>query len=292
MNRKFVVSIGELLFDVFPTGKKLGGAPVNFAYHVAQRGIESLAISAVGRDILGDEIMKLLAEYKVNNHVARIDVPTGTVQVTLNDRGVPNFEICENVAWDNIPLLDEMLALATNCRAFCFGTLAQRSEVSRRTINAMLDAIPSNSDTLVIYDINLRQHFYSKEIIENSLYKSNMLKINDDEYLIVAEMLGLPTNDYQSGCMTLIERYELKMVVLTCGEKGSYIYSHAEVSYMDTPKVAVVDTVGAGDSFTAALCASLLKGDSLLEAHRIAVETAAFVCTKAGAMPLYENMNS
>ncbi len=291
MNTRFVVGIGELLFDVFPTGKKLGGAPVNFAYHVAQAGVESLAISAVGNDELGDEIMALVAENGVNNRVARVDAPTGTVQVTLDSRGVPNFEICEDVAWDKIPLSDEILALVANCKAFCFGTLAQRSRTSRQTINALLDVIPSGGDALVIYDINLRQHFYSKEIIETSLRKSNVLKINDDEYLVVADMLGLPANDYKTGCMMLIERYELKMVVLTCGEKGSYIYTHTEVSYMETPKVEVVDTVGAGDSFTAALCASLLKGHSLRQAHRIAVDTAAFVCTQAGAMPSYENMN-
>lgn len=287
MNMGFVVAIGELLFDVFPTGKKLGGAPVNFAYHASCMGVDSVAISAVGCDTLGDEIMELLAEKGVDNRVARVAAPTGTVQVTLDEKGLPDYEICEDVAWDNIPLTDEMVALVANCKAFCFGTLAQRSEVSRHTINALLDVIPTESDALVIYDINLRQHFYSKEIIETSLCKSNVLKINDDEYLIVADMLGLPVNDYKSGCMALIERYGLRMVVLTCGENGSYIYTRSEESYMDTPKVEVVDTVGAGDSFTAALCASLLSGDSLHEAHRVAVETAAFVCTQGGAMPAY-----
>lgn len=287
--KSVVIGIGELLFDIFPSGKKLGGAPVNFAYHVAQLGVESLAVSAVGRDSLGDEIMEILAENGVQSRVARVDAPTGTVQVTLDERGVPNFEICRDVAWDNIPLSEELLMLAANCRALCFGTLAQRSELSRRTIQQLLDAIPATSNALVVYDINLRQQFYSKEIIEQSLEKSNVLKINDDEFRIVAPILGFSPADFEQGCRQLLERYNLKMVVLTCGEKGSWIYTPEECSYMDTPKVEVVDTVGAGDSFTAALCASLLKGATLREAHQKAVEISAFVCTRAGAMPKYEN---
>lgn len=288
MENNLVIGIGELLFDVFPTGKKLGGAPVNFAYHVARLGIESLAVSAVGNDELGDEIMQILQQKGIANRVARIDSPTGTVQVTLDERGVPNFEICEGVAWDNIPLSDELVTLAANCRAFCFGTLAQRSEVSRRTINRLLDAIPTDRNVWVIYDINLRQHFYSKEVIEESMYKSNILKINDDEFKTVVSLLGIPTAEYVQGCRWLMEKYHLKMVVLTCGEKGSWIYTANESSFMETPQVEVVDTVGAGDSFTAAFCASLLNGVSLREAHRKAVEIAAFVCTQAGAMPDYE----
>lgn len=284
-NKGLVIGIGELLFDVFPDEKKLGGAPVNFAYHVAREGIDSIAVSAVGNDADGDDIMRILKEKNVCCDVARVDFPTGIVKVTLDGKGVPSFEICEDVAWDKIPLSDGLIDAASNCRAFCFGTLAQRDAVSRATINRLLEVVPRDSGTLVVYDINLRQQFYSKEIIEDSLSKCNVLKINNDEFGIVAPMLGLPVNDFETGSRRLMQEYGLKMVVLTCGEDGSWIYTADESSFMETPKVDVVDTVGAGDSFTAALCASLLKGQSIRAAHQRAVEVSAFVCTKTGAMP-------
>lgn len=284
-NKGLVIGIGELLFDVFPDEKKLGGAPVNFAYHVAREGIESLAVSAVGNDADGDDIMRILKEKNVCCDVARVDFPTGLVKVTLDGKGVPSFEICEDVAWDKIPLSDKLIDAASNCRAFCFGTLAQRDAVSCATINRLLEVVPHDSGALVIYDINLRQHFYSKKIVEDSLRKCNVLKINDDEFALVAPMLGFPADDFEMGSRWLMQEYDLKMVVLTCGEHGSWIYTAEDTSFMETPQVDVVDTVGAGDSFTAALCASLLKGHPVRQAHRRAVAVSAFVCTKAGAMP-------
>lgn len=285
-NKKLVVGMGELLFDVFPTGKKIGGAPANFAYHVGQLGIESLAISAVGCDALGDEIIDILNEKHIDHIVPRVAEPTGTVQVTLDEKGVPSYEICEGVAWDNIPCNKELVEVAKRCCAFCFGSLAQRAEQSRNAINLFLDSMESGDDTLRIFDINLRQAFYSREIIEESLAKSNVLKINDDEYRTVGEMLGYDVDDFERGSRYMMGHYGLQMVILTCGEKGSHIFYADGSSFLPTPKVEVVDTVGAGDSFTAAFVASLLSGKTIEEAHRKAVEVSAYVCTQSGAMPV------
>lgn len=284
--KKIVVGMGELLFDVFPTGKKIGGAPVNFAYHVGQLGIESLAISAVGNDELGREIMDILQEKRINNIVPLVAEPTGTVQVTLDEKGVPSYEICEGVAWDNIPCNKELVEVAKSCCAFCFGSLAQRAEQSRNAINLFLDSMDSGDDALRIFDINLRQAFYSREIIEESLKKSNVLKINDDEFRTVGNMLGYDGEDFERGSRLLMEHYGLKMVILTCGEIGSHIFYEGGSSFLPTPKVEIADTVGAGDSFTAAFVASLLSGKSIEESHRKAVEVSAYVCTQSGAMPI------
>lgn len=285
MKEGIVIGIGELLFDMFPTGKKLGGAPVNFAYHVAQQGVRSLAISAIGNDALGDEIVSIMDQKKIEGFVPRVDAPTGTVKVDLDAAGVPNFTITRDVAWDKIPSDPFLKEAAKDCVAVCFGSLAQRDEVSRAAINMLVDAIPAENSPLVIFDINLRQKFYSKELIEASLEKSNILKINDDEYRIVAEMFGLDSGDFESGSRKLIADYSLQMLILTCGEKGSYIFWEGGSSFEATPKVKVVDTVGAGDSFTAAFCASILKGMSIQESHKKAVEVSAYVCTQSGAMP-------
>ena len=283
-----VIGIGEILFDLLPEGRQLGGAPANFAYHATRLGCNGVAVSAVGCDSLGDEIVELLATNGVNHQIARVDAPTGTVRVSLDERGVPCYEICEGVAWDRLQLNDEVLALANRCDAICFGTLAQRSEMSRKAIYDLIDAIPAERNALVIYDINLRQHYYSKELIEASLNRCNVLKINDEEFRTIAPMLGFVADNFELGARALIERYGLKMVIVTCGEKGSLIVTQNELSQLETPKVEVVDTVGAGDSFTAALCAGLLQGKDIREVHRKAVEVAAFVCSNAGAMPSYE----
>lgn len=283
-----IIGIGEVLFDLLPEGKQLGGAPANFAYHTTCLGCNGVAVSAVGCDSLGDEIVELLTTNGVNHHIARVDAPTGTVRVTLDERGIPCYEICEGVAWDKLQLNDEVLALAKSCDAICFGTLAQRSEMSRKAICDLIDAIPAERNALVIYDINLRQNYYSKELIEASLNRCNILKINDEEFSTIAPMLNFVADDFEVGARELIERYGLKMVVVTCGEKGSLVVTKNEVSKLETPKVEVVDTVGAGDSFTAALCVGLLQGKEIREVHRKAVEVAAFVCKNAGAMPPYE----
>ncbi len=281
-----VVGIGEVLWDCLPSGRQLGGAPANFAYHVSQFGLPAYVVSAVGKDSLGDEIKSLLLEKNLNLCLADSNKPTGTVQVSVDEKGVPQYDICKNVAWDNIPFTNDLRVLAEKTSAVCFGSLAQRNELSRNTILSFIDSMPDGS--LKVFDINLRQNYYSKHIIETSLYICNMLKINDEELNILQVMLK-DNGDAKSFCYRLMNDFHINTIVLTCGENGSYVYGNNDevVSFIETPKVKVVDTVGAGDSFTAAFVASLLMGKSLCEAHKTAVDISAFVCTRCGAMPSY-----
>ena len=281
-----IVGMGEALWDVLPEGKKIGGAPANFAYHVSQFGLPSCVVSAVGMDILGNEIVENLTSKGLNQQIAKVPYPTGTVQVEIDQAGIPQYDIKENVAWDNIPFTPQLESLARVTRAFCFGSLAQRNVVSRDTINRFLDTMPKRDDSLVVFDVNLRQGFYNKDILCNSMRKCNILKINDEELVTVSRMFGYPGIDLQDKCWILLGKYNLKMLILTCGTNGSYVFTPGQVSFQPTPKVEVADTVGAGDSFTAAFIASILKGKSVEQAHSIAVRTSAFVCTKNGAMPI------
>ncbi len=286
MKNDIVVGIGEALWDVLPEGKKFGGAPANFAYHVSQFGLESYIVSAVGDDALGNEIKEKLTEKKLNHIVETVPYPTGTVQVELDPNGVPQYEIKEDVAWDNIPFTPQIEALAKRTRALCYGSLAQRNEVSRQTINQFIDAMPKTDDTLIIFDVNLRQRFYTKDVLDASMRKCNVLKINDEELVTISRMLGYPGTDLQSKCWILLGRYNLKMLILTCGINGSYIFTSGNMSYLSTPQVEVADTVGAGDSFTATFTSSIIKGLSVAEAHRRAVNVSAYVCTQHGATPV------
>ena len=269
-----IVGMGEALWDVLPEGKKIGGAPANFAYHVSQFGFDSRVVSAVGRDADGREILDVFAQKKLTCQIEQVDYPTGTVQVTLDAVGVPCYEIKEGVAWDNIPFTDDLKRLALSTRAVCFGSLAQRSPVSRATIQRFLDTMPDGEDQIKIFDINLRQGFYC-----------NILKINDEELVTISRIFGYPGIDLQDKCWILLAKYNLKMLILTCGTNGSYVFTPGVVSYQDTPTVPVADTVGAGDSFTAAFTSAILSGKPVPEAHKLAVEVSAYVCTQSGAMP-------
>ncbi len=286
MNQKrYVVGLGEVLWDVLPEGKKLGGAPANFAYHAGQflGSDNTIAISALGEDKLADETIEALREHNLNDLLPRVPYPTGTVQVQLDEQGIPTYDIKENVAWDNIPFDDDIQEIARNCRAVCFGSLAQRNVVSRETIHKFLDATPD--DCVKIFDINLRQQFYTKEIIKESLLRCNILKINDEELVLIGRMFGYPGLDIENKCWLILGKYNLDMLVLTCGTNGSYVFTPGQVSFQETPKVQVADTVGAGDSFTGSFCAAILNGKPVVEAHKLAVEVSAFVCTQNGAMP-------
>ena len=280
-----IVGMGEALWDVLPEGKKIGGAPANFAYHVSQFGLDSCVVSAIGDDKLGEEILDNFKEKELKHMIETVPYPTGTVQVEIDQAGIPQYDIKENVAWDNIPYTALLDDLASRTQAICFGSLAQRSIVSRKTINSFLDAMPHNDDTLVVFDVNLRQGFYNKEILCNSMQRCNILKINDEELVVVSRMFGYPGIDLQDKCWILLGKYNLKMLILTCGINGSYVFTPGNVSFQPTPKVEVADTVGAGDSFTAAFIASIIKGKSVADAHRCAVEVSAYVCTQPGAMP-------
>ena len=282
--KRYIVGLGEALWDVLPDGKKLGGAPANFAYHAAQFGLDTIAISALGEDKLAEETIDALKEHNLNYLMPRVPYPTGTVQVTLTGDGIPTYDIKENVAWDNIPLTDEMLEIAKNARAVCFGSLAQRNVVSRENIHKFLDATPD--DCVKIFDINLRQQFYTKEVIKESLKRCNILKINDEELVLIGRMFGYPGLDIENKCWLILGKYNLDMLVLTCGTNGSYVFTPGQMSFQETPKVEVADTVGAGDSFTGSFVGSILNGKPVPEAHKTAVHVSAFVCTQNGAMPV------
>ena len=283
--KRFVVGLGEALWDVLPEGKKLGGAPANFAYHAGQfLGSENtLAISALGEDKLAEETIEALKEHSLQYLMPRVPYPTGTVQVQLDAEGIPTYDIKENVAWDNIPYDDDIARIARSCRAVCFGSLAQRNVVSRETIHRFLDDTPA--DCVKIFDINLRQQFYTKEVIKESLQRCNILKINDEELILIGRMFGYPGLDIENKCWLILGKYNLDMLVLTCGTNGSYVFTPGQMSFQETSKVKVADTVGAGDSFTGSFCAAILSGKPVTEAHKLAVEVSAFVCTQNGAMP-------
>ena len=283
MKAHLVAGLGEILWDMLPSGKKLGGAPANFAYHISCFGLDGIALSAIGDDMLGREIEDRLDSAGLAHSLQISDKPTGTVKVTLSGAGIPEYDIVEDVAWDSLKFDGVYAGIAAECSCVCFGTLAQRSGASRKCIQSFLDAMPEGS--LKVYDINLRQNYYSGEIIRESVSKSDILKLNDDELRIVADMFGCRDMSPVDVCRSLLDRGGLKLVVLTCGVAGSYVVAADKVLFHETPVVDVVDTVGAGDSFTAAFCAALLKGRDLEAAHDAAVRVSAFVCTRDGAMP-------
>ncbi len=282
---KNVVGLGEALWDMLPAGRQIGGAPANFAYHAGQFGHRAYAVSAVRRDELGQELISKFEEAKLNMVIPQVDYPTGTVGITLNESGIPQYEIREDVAWDNIPVSEELLALAQDTSAVCFGSLAQRSIVSRRTIQRFLEAMPDNRQTFKIFDVNLRQNYYDREVIGTSLEYCNILKLNDEELPIIVQLLGVEGCGDEEKCRCLMKKYSLDILILTQGSRGSYVFTEDETSFIETPKVEVADTVGAGDAFTGAFVGSLLNGKSVREAHITAVRVSAYVCTQHGAMP-------
>ena len=270
---------------MLPEGKKIGGAPANFAYHVSQYGFDGCVVSAVGDDKLGNEILESFNNRRFNYLIQRVPYPTGTVQIELDEAGIPCYEIKENVAWDNIPFTDDLEKLAKKTRAVCFGSLAQRNTVSRETINRFLDVMSDAAGQYRVFDVNLRQGFYDKEILCNSMKRCNILKINDEELVAVSRMFEYPGIDLEDKCRALLSEYGLEILILTCGVNGSYVFTRENVSFVNTPKIEVADTVGAGDSFTATFISAILKGKSIREAHELAVEVSAYVCTQNGAMP-------
>ncbi len=284
-DKEFVVGIGETLWDMLPDGKKLGGAPANFAYHASQFGLASRVVSAVGRDELGDKALTHLDRKGLEHLLVRVDYPTGTVEVTLEAGGIPRYDIKRDVAWDHIPFTPEVEELARRTQAVCFGSLAQREEESRRTIHRFLEAMPRGEGRYRVFDVNLRQDFYTREVLEHSMRQCDVLKLNDEELEIVGRMEGTAEGTAEERCRELMGKYGLRMLILTCGTRGSYVFAQEGTSFAETPQVEVADTVGAGDSFTATFVASLLQGKDVRTAHLRATRVAAYVCSQEGAMP-------
>ncbi len=283
--RPSVVGIGELLWDILPDGRKPGGAPANFIHHALQFGCDARLVSAVGRDDAGDALVAWLEEMHIPADIARVPFPTGSVTVELDGAGVPTYDIRRHVAWDHIQFTDETAQLARQTKCVIFGSLAQRSSESRQTIARFVDAIPEENDPLIVFDANLRQDFYDPQLLQLSMLRCNVLKINDDELEVFRGMYGLPCDSVADAARALMARFDIRTVIVTCGATGSYVISGDETSYIATPPTEVVDTVGAGDSFTAAFVACSLRGMPLREAHQRAVDTAAFVCGQHGATP-------
>jgi fructokinase len=293
-----VVGIGEVLWDLLLTGTQLGGAPANFAYHAHALGAYTQVITRVGSDDRGREIIRRFHEMSLPDAGVQVDAtaPTGTATVELSGNGLAHFTVQQNVAWDAIAANDEALAIVSSANAICFGSLAQRCERSRNTIQKLVAATPT--DTLRVFDINLRQQFYSREVIEQSLRLANVLKLNDDELPTLAEMFSF-AGSRESQIENMARTFGLRLIALTRGEKGSLLYQRQEPqrsletlqknsarwSDCQSRPVKVVDTVGAGDSFTAALVLGLLRKMDLDEINTIANEVARYVCSQPGATP-------
>ncbi len=283
-NSPVLVGLGEILWDQLPAGRQLGGAPANFAYHVRAMGGGSAIISAVGDDDPGREILHCLDRLGLNRTFVVTDSrhPTGTVSVRIDSQGVPTYTIRENTAWDFITFHPGMAALADTVDVVCFGSLCQRSPGSRGTIHRFLRATRPGCKR--IFDINLRQSFYSRQLIEESLRISNILKLNDNELKVLAEMFGLVGNT-SNQISQLLRIYPLELIALTRGPRGAVLYTRSASSECGGFPASVVDTVGAGDAYTAALALGLLAGASLDDINRRACCLAAFVCSQQGATP-------
>lgn len=282
--RRYVIAgIGEVLWDVMGSVEKLGGAPINFAYHAGMLGAEAHAISTVGNDGRGRRAIAQLRENGVSvAHIAIIDgATTGYVQASVDAHGVASYLFPDDVAWDNLQVDEGCRRLAPRLDAVCFGSLAQRSGVSRRVIHGFLHLLPPKC--LKVFDINIRQEFYSPEIIRTSLAMADVVKLNDEEIALIASMEGL-TGDMQQQLLQLVGRYGLNLAVLTRGGSGSLLVGRGETSDHPGYRTAIVDTIGAGDAFTAATVLGLLRGRPLADINDHANRVAAFICGQEGAM--------
>jgi fructokinase len=279
-----ILGIGEVLWDLLPTGPQLGGAPANFAFHARALGAEASLVSRIGDDSWGRKILDRFRRRGLPTEGIAVDsaAPTGTVSVRISSDGQPQFTIAENVAWDRIEADPAALALASAADALCFGSLAQRSSESRNGIRRLVAAAPLNA--LRVFDINLRQNYYSAEVVSASLKLANVLKINEGELEVLAGMLELP-GETEERIRRLAVGYELSVVALTRGDRGSLLYRNGQWSDHPGISTRVEDTVGAGDAFTAAMIVNLLAGRSLDEINRRANEVAAYVCAHRGATP-------
>ena len=282
-----ILSIGEVLWDMLPSGRKAGGAPANFAFHCMQLGADVRMLSRVGDDALGREILEFYQSLGLSTELIETDTvaPTGTVGVELSADGQPTFTIHENVAWDKIEATDAAIQFAKSADAIYFGSLASRSNAAFQTIKELVAQTPPSA--LRVLDLNLRDPFVDKGVIESLLRLANVLKLNDEELTRVAAMFEVPGNDVAQQADWFINNYNLKMLILTCGSQGSRIFADGKEHYCESRKIEVVDTVGAGDAFTAMVVVGLLSGLPIDVINERANEIAAFVCTQSGATPIH-----
>lgn len=284
MSNYNIIGFGEVLWDVFPEERQLGGAPANFVYHAHAMGAKGYLVSRIGDDALGREIVDRLKELGVDAENVSVDSehPTGTVKVNVDAAGKPSYDITEDVAWDYIPYTADLTNLAKEADAVCFGTLCSRHEVSRTTLLQFLDATAGT--TLRVFDINLRQHYYDSGLIASLLERTDVFKLSDDELPVVANIFDMP-DEADAAARALAQDFQLQVVALTRGSNGSTLYCRGGKSERPVVPGKVVDTVGAGDSFTAGLTFGLLRNWPLDDVNLFASRVATFVCGQAGATP-------
>lgn len=279
-----VAGIGELLWDVLPEAEKLGGAPINFAYHVSALGAEAVAISTIGSDRRGEKAIKELQSRGVNTAYISVSdqFDTGYVTARVDSKGVASYEFPDDVAWDHLAINSAAQQCAAELKAICFGTLAQRSDSARSAIQRYLGT--TSEKTIKVYDLNLRQNFYSRDIIETSLKICTVLKLNDDELGLISSLFLLDGSEYEQ-IEALLTHFDLELAILTKGSNGSVLITREDISRHQGFAAEVVDTIGAGDSFTAAVVTGLLCNKPLAEINEKANRLAAYVCSQPGAMP-------
>lgn len=285
MNPPTVVGLGEILWDLLPSGRQLGGAPANFAYCSHLLGDRGIVASRVGRDQLGEDIRESLRKAGISEEFVQADdsQPTGTVRIQVDSAGQPKFEITQPAAWDYIEWTKDWQGLAKCADAVCFGSLAQRSEKSRTAILNFLDA--TRPDAVLMFDVNLRQEFFSAEIIRQSLQRANAMKLNHEEVPRVKEVLSMTERDDILFCRSVMERFDLNLICITQGAGGSLLCDRRDFHEHSGYRVKVKNTVGAGDAFTAALVHEYLRQRTLAEMNDTANRMGAWVASHSGAMP-------
>jgi fructokinase len=277
-----IAAFGEILYDVYPEQELLGGAPFNFIYHVRQLTGNGAFISCIGNDDRGKKITLFFGNRKIDGTYLQIDPhhPTGAALVTVNDAGVPTFTIADDAAYDFIEPDPEALSLASSCEVLYFGTLAQRSTTSRDTLHTLCEAASH-----CFLDVNLRQHFYTKEILQSSLDHADIVKLNDEELQTIHSLFFSEPFEPDHSALLLMKYFSLSHLAVTMGSEGSILFSTTEKHLQKSIAEKVIDTVGAGDGFAAMLCAGLLAGWPLEKIHRAASNFSAALCGIEGALP-------
>ena len=283
--RHKIVGLGEILWDLLPNGKQLGGAPANFAYISTLLGNEGIVASRIGHDALGGEAVRQLTQLGVTTAFIQQDAvhPTGTVLVEVDHAGQPKFQIAQGVAWDFLECTAGWQSLAAQADAICFGSLAQRTPTGRRAIQEFLGA--ARPETVRIFDVNLRQAFFTKEILTESMKFADIVKLNHEELPRIMELFGLEHRDEIASADSLVELHHLKLVCVTRGCRGSLLISEGALNEHPGFRIQVADTIGAGDAFTAALVHEYMRGSSLPELNETANRAGAWVASQVGATP-------
>lgn len=283
--KPIVVGLGELLWDCFADHRRPGGAPANVAFHAQQLGDQGVVCTRIGEDPLGDELLSYLADNSLSTDYIQSDAlhPTGWVTVHAQRADAPAYTIHEEVAWDYLQPDPALLGLMRQSAAVCFGTLAQRNSVARKTIYSALAA--TGEECLRVYDVNLRQQWYTERWVHDSLARSTICKLNLDEVSIVGDLLRLNTHDPRRFAEEIFRRYPVQLVCVTRAEGGCLLIDRTESADLPAPSVEVVDAVGAGDSTTAAIIHAQLRGWPLDITCQLANAIGALVVQHQGAMP-------